>query len=176
MPRITQIDTIHLDKCRQVIVQQGASQLHVAPADFASLLECYSGNAFNQASNSCRVLRPAREGGGAFSVDDDTNLVVTADAIRELPQRLDRSVEQPHVQRLIKEPISIRATDLDSRTRGWAVTVPSASGRRLRMEVDDAVLLNRVSPGPAVGDIDLYFVENDEGDRVYKYAVLRALR
>jgi hypothetical protein len=168
--------TINLTACSNVIIQQGASHLHVSPDSFATLVRENVGNMFNVASNTCRVLKPVKESGGDLVVDNDKNLTISAAAVKETPTHIDRAAEPPLVQLFENVQIDIRATDWDSRTKGWGVVIPSVSGRRLKMELSDNVSPDTVRAGGTNATMELYYSQNDEGDRIYKLAVLRALK
>ena len=168
--------TVHLEKCRQTVILQGASTLRIEPAAFEKLVHDKTGNPFNVASNACRVLSPVKHGGGGLTVDGDNNLVITPEAVQELPQRLDRDSGQPLVDKLDNVVVNIRALDLDSRAKGWAVVVPSVSKKRLKLELDSGVDASVITGGITHADIDLYYGEDEEGNRFYKSAVLREVK
>jgi hypothetical protein len=167
---------VNLNKCSNNIVQLGASQLHMDSESYATLLRDHAGNRFNIASNACRVLSPVRQSGGDFTIDADANLVIPAAAVREVPPRIDRAAEPPQVQAFDNTEVNIRALDLDSRTKGWAVMIPSICGKRLKLEIDSGLSPDIVTGGVCRADLNLYYSQTEDGDRIYKLAVLRAIR
>lgn len=168
--------TINLTTCSNIIIQQGASQLHVSPDVYMSLVRENTGNMFNVASNTCRILKPVKESGGDLVVDNDNRLTISAAAIKETPTRVDRAAEPPLKQVFENVQIDIRATDWDSRTKGWGVVIPAVTGRRLKMELSDNVSPDTVRAGRTNATVELFFSQTEEGDRIYKHAILRELK
>jgi len=169
-------ERINIDRCSNSIINVGAGQLNMTPDQCARLIREYSGNQFNVASNACKVLRPARESDCAVMMDQDQALVIPKEAVKEVPPGIDRSVEPASVAHLVNEAVHIRALDRDSQKHGWAVVVPSVSGKRLRMELDPAVDRTSLTGATIKADIDLYYDTNDDGDRIYKAAYLKGVR
>jgi hypothetical protein len=168
--------TNNINNCRNVVIVQGASTLSIPPAEFEKLITDNSGNVFNLASNSCRVLLPAKRGGGGVIVDDNDNLTITADAVKEVPEHVERSTDKPLFELFKNEPIQLRAMDVDNSKKGWAIVVPRISGKRLKLEIDPSVSVTNIAYHATMNaDVELYYRVNDQGDHIYQSAYLRAV-
>jgi hypothetical protein len=164
----------NLTNCQNVILLQGSNTLNITPDAFATVLRTRSGNIFNLASNTCRTLGPAKIGGGAVSIDESSDLTLSAEAVREVPQHIERSRELPLVQVFEKESVELRAMDIDNRTKGWAIVVPRITGKRLKVELDPSLDPSNIAfHSTLLADVELFYRENDEGERVYVAAFLR---
>lgn len=131
-------------------------------------LEKGCGNVFNLASNAVKVIAPAKNTQASITIDEDNRLVIPPAAIEAAPSRIDRSPAELRTIRRTNETIIIRALDLD-KAKGWGVTVPLITGRRLPAEISPELIGEGIPAGKEVSaDIELNYMESEEGDRIYK--------
>jgi hypothetical protein len=166
--------TINLTNCHDVAIATGASTLNMTKDEFGDILRRNAGNVFNLASNSCRVLLPAKSGAGSVVVDDAGSLTIPKAAIAEVPAAVERPAEKPQSQLFERETVELRAMDVDSRTKGWAIVVPRITNKRLKVELDPVLDANAIAYHSRVtADVELFYRVTDQGDRIYLSAYLR---
>lgn len=157
-----------LKNLQSSIVNTGTIVFGADEETVRTALEKGGGNVFNLASNAVKVIAPAKNTQASITIDGDNRLVIPPAAIAAAPFRVDRSSAELQTSRRTNETIVIRALDLD-KSKGWGVTVPSFSGRRLPAEISPELVGKEIPAGTEVSaDIELSYTENDEGDRSYK--------
>ena len=157
-----------LQNLRSSIVNTGTIVFGRDEATVLSALEKGGGNVFNLASNAVKFVSPAKDTQTSIKIDEDERLVIPPAAIAAAPYHVDRSPGTLQTIRRTNETIVIRALDLD-KSKGWGVTVPALTGRRLPAEIAPELIGGGIPAGEDISaDVELSYVENDEGDRIYK--------
>ena len=171
--------TVHIESVSQSVINTGAVMINLPPEAYLQALQSGGGNMLNLASNACRIVKPAKRAEAVvpcITVDGNTNLVLTGGVIAEAPSHVDRSVVVPEMQLLQDEEIIVRALDLDNPKKGWAVVVPRFFEKRVVLDLAPSVDTARITAGRRIkADIELYYVLDDEGNRKYKTAHVRAI-
>jgi len=104
------------------------------------------------AENAVQFFKPARaDGQASITFDDNDAMRFSPEAIAATPtavkpEKLDHTKDYSDVD------LQIRATDLDSRKRGWAGVIPALIERRIPLK-----LAENVKPG----DLDRFQVRAD---------------
>jgi hypothetical protein len=157
-----------LQNLQSSIVNTGTIVFGCDEATVLSALEKGGGNVFNLASNAVKFVSPAKNTQTSITIDEDERLVIPPAAIAAAPYHVDRSSGELRTIRRTNETIVVRALDLDKQ-KGWGVTVPALTGRRLPAEITPDLVGGGIPAGEAISaDIELKYVENDDGDRFYK--------
>lgn len=170
--------TTHIEINNSTVIAAGAERTGMSPQDFSDLLNKSIPNRFNLASNACRVIHPAKLSEGAsIVVDGEAALTVSPDSVRETPAFVEKSSPDDVRTFYEKTPVEIRALDLDTHSKGWAVIIPVVGTSRIRLEIDPSVRTDALlRSGPVLADIDVFFKENPDGDLVPRRAYLRAIK
>lgn len=158
-----------------VVINNSAINLHIAPGELTNMIELATRDNARLTKQTLAALRPAGVlSEGVVNIGDTgTNIVVSAAAARIVaytnPDDLKPRIE---TRRLVNTPIDIRAIDLDKKTSGWAVVLPSVSSNRVRLTVSDSIQLT--SAGSFTGDVDLdVAVDLDGAEKPRKAHLLR---
>jgi hypothetical protein len=170
--------TTSIQEVRNSVIILASSQINIEPAALEAIIHDNTSNAFNLASNACRVIHPAKlQDDASIIIDDSKELTIPPAAILETPSRVQRSTEKPGMVLMENEPIRMRALDLDNPKRGWAVVIPSVSrDKRIRLEVAQDIDRNRLlHRGPLMADIEVYYKDLPNGDQEPVRAFLRAV-
>lgn len=171
--------SVSIQNVRDSVILVGADALHIPAEQFRAAMERQTGNAFNLASNACKVIRPAKtaDGNAEITIDGNDRLKIVSEAVRETPVRVERSPEEPLMRTYTNESVVIRALDLDSPKKGWAVVVHSISEKRLKMEIAADVDRTRLlHSGPLLVDIQVFFHQTEDGQEIPVSAFLQELR
>ena len=80
------------------------------------------------------------------------------------------------MEALSNASVLVRATDLDTRDKGWSVVVPQIAEHRLRLELDPSVDAKRLMRSDPIGaDIEVYYTQDLAGLKSYKRASIRKI-
>lgn len=171
--------SISIQNVNNSVISIGSDALQMSPDQLRGILKAHTGNAFNLASNACKVIRPAKTGDGnaEITVDGNDRLKIVGAAVRETPTHVERTIEEPLVRSLTNEIIIVRALDLDNARKGWAVVIPSISQHRVKMEIDAGIDRTRLlGSAPMHADIQVRFRQTEDGTEIPIHAFLQALR
>ncbi|MFK7699669.1 hypothetical protein [Pseudomonas caspiana] len=118
----------------------GAESYEVSPERFAQVIEATAAvDKKKLAQASAKILAPAKkEEGATVELDGLTEMTVPNSTITEIPDEVDFEpfeIDQPHPD----VDIEIRATDLDSSSKGWAAIIRGLVDRRVKLLFSDDV-------------------------------------
>lgn len=168
-------DIQDLRNLKSSIVNTGTIVFGADEATILSALEQGGGNIFHLASNAVKFVSPAKNTQTSIKIDEDDRLVIPPAAIAAAPYRVDRSPAALKTIRRTNETIVVRALDLD-KEKGWGVTVPALTGRRLPAEIAPALIGGGIPAGEEISaDVELSYIENEEGNRTYKTVKILAI-
>ena len=127
-----------------VIIQNGAGALNITPEAFAAALQAATvGNKKPIAESALKLTSPVRgEPGsevtfGEPNTDATPNVRIPHSAVAEAPARIELKPYE-RTEELKNTVLNLRATDLDSKKRGWAGRLDSREDR-LPIELDPSV-------------------------------------
>ncbi len=114
--------------------------------------------------------RPAKKDSNA-SISIDNNVILSKEAIAEVPSMLaDLSQLEKSIE-LEKTEIVIRATDRDSAKRGWGATFPEFSDRRMKVSVAPGIDLNELAHKDSVtGNVTIFYCIDERGNTSKQHA------
>ena len=92
------------------------------------------------AKNAIKVVNPAkRDPEASITFNGNEELRINNESVKAMP----RSIQEPEDEEFIEDykniELEIRAIDLDSTKRGWAVVVPDLHNKRVRLQLDPTV-------------------------------------
>lgn len=121
------------------IINIGAKEMNMSAEDLVKVIIAAVPNRNQLASDSVKVIRPAkRDPNAEITVDDKNELKIAKEFIVNVPsefiaEKSEDSKEHANVA------VHLRALDLDSSARGWAAVVPTISPRRLPLELVEGI-------------------------------------
>ena len=139
--------TTHLTANGNRIIAIGAEALDMPPEILEAIIRAaLDGDEEENARDAVAVVGPARrERGAQIMFDGSEDLVISPEAVLEVPREVVRS-DPPEVwERFRDTRVNIRATDRDFRRQGWGVVIPESSDRRIRLQVDIGVDLDSLA-------------------------------
>jgi hypothetical protein len=114
---------------------------------------------------------------GRLALDNDPSFEVPAQVIAKIPKVYEKSEPSESMRDLTNEQIVIRALDLDNPTKGWWVSIPQLSSKRLPLEVGDGIKVGLLPAGKYVyGDLTVLFKEDKHGSNEPARVFLRKVR
>ncbi|WP_407333938.1 hypothetical protein [Enterovibrio sp. 27052020O] len=158
------------------IIQIGAGMVDMTADEFTSIVISAIKDKEKLAKNALNVVKPAKlDANATITFNDDPHLRITNDSVRAMPEyksaseELEEVIEDFHDVRL-----EIRAIDLDSTKRGWAVVAPSLHNKRVKLQLDPTIkpldLKNKLSIN---GHITVVWGGDKKGNRIPKLIFLR---
>lgn len=127
-----------------VIIQNGAGALNIHPDAFKAALEsAASGNKKGIAESALKLTSPVRADPdssvsfGSPQAPEESSAVISYKAVAEAPAKIELEANE-RVEENEGAVLEIRATDLDSKKRGWAGRLAPRE-ERLPIELDPSV-------------------------------------
>lgn len=122
------------------IIQIGAGMVELNSEDFKVLIDSAIKDKDKLAKNAIKVVNPAkRDPEASITFNGNEELRINNESVKAMP----RSIQEPEDEEFIEDykniELEIRAIDLDSTKRGWAVVVPDLHNKRVRLQLDPTV-------------------------------------
>lgn len=122
------------------IINIGAGMMEMSAEEFKSLIEGAVNDKAKLARDALRVVKPAKlDSNASITFNANDELQITPDAVCAIPRYVGEPEEEEFIEDFAEIDMELRATDLDSTKRGWAVVVPELSERRVRLQLDPTV-------------------------------------
>lgn len=122
------------------IINIGAGMMEMSSEEFKVLVEGAIKDKAKLAKDAVRVVKPAKlDPTASITFNDNERLQITPEAVRAMPRYVSEPEEEEFIEDFVEIEMELRATDLDSTKRGWAVVVPELSERRVRLQLDPTV-------------------------------------
>lgn len=122
------------------IIQIGAGMVELDADDFKAIIEGAIKDKDKLAKNAVKVVNPAkRDPNATITFNDNSDLRVSNESVKAMPRSVQEPEEEEYVEDFKNIELEIRAIDLDSTKRGWAVVVPELHKRRVRLQLDPIV-------------------------------------
>ncbi|AHE97103.1 hypothetical protein [Thioalkalivibrio paradoxus] len=122
------------------IINIGAGMVEMSAEEFQVVVEAAIKDKPKLAKDAVRVVKPAKlDPTASITFSDNEKLQITPEAVRAMPRYMAVQEEEQFIEDFKKIEMELRATDLDSTKRGWAVVVPQLSERRVRLQLDPTV-------------------------------------
>ena len=151
-------DTTSLEANNNVIINIGAGEVEMTPEGLKAILDSAIKDKDAVARAALNVVAPAKSDPDATlrfgGPDDKTDLRISAESIKETPGTLQEIHEtrEAHIDNAI---ISVRAIDLDNRTKGWFGLINGVKDR-LPIALDPSIDAERIH-GTIYADIILMY-------------------
>lgn len=118
----------------------GAESYAISPEKFADVIEKVgSTDKKKLAQAAVKIIAPAKKEDGATVVmSQDDKLAIPIETVKNTPDAVEFEpfeIDEPHPD----ADVEIRATDLDSLSRGWAAIIRGLVDRRVKLVLDDGV-------------------------------------
>lgn len=118
----------------------GAESYAMSPEKFAEVIEKVGATDKKKlAQAAVKIIAPAKKEEGATVVmSEDENLSIPEETVREIPDVVEFEpfeIDEPHPD----ADVEIRATDLDSSSKGWAAIIRGLVDRRVKLILEEGV-------------------------------------
>lgn len=159
------------------IIQIGAGMIELNSEDFKALIDSAIKDKDKLAKNAIKVVNPAkRDPEASITFNGNEELRINNESVKAMP----RSIQEPEDEEFIEDykniELEIRAIDLDSTKRGWAVVVPDIHKKRVRLQLDPTVdpedLLDKRKVN---ADVTVIFGHDKEYNKIPKLVFLREI-
>ncbi|MEZ5586571.1 MAG: hypothetical protein R3E46_05820 [Sedimenticolaceae bacterium] len=122
------------------IINIGAGMMEMSAEEFKLLIDGAIKDKAKLAKDAVRMVKPAkRDPEASITFNDNTELQITSESVRAMPRYVSEPEEEEFIEDYSAIEMELRATDLDSTKRGWAVVVPELGNRRVRLQLDPTV-------------------------------------
>jgi hypothetical protein len=160
-----------------VIINIGAGMVEMKPEEFRAIVESAVGSRAELAKDAVKIIRPAKADKNAEIVfDDNPDLSIKPETIRAVPSYLQDDISDETISDYENVDIVIRAIDLDSFKRGWAVVIPEIHQKRMPLQLDRAIDPELLMGKREIkGDVTVVFVKDPQGKEIPQKVYLRKL-
>jgi hypothetical protein len=157
------------------IIQIGAGIVDLSAQDFKAIIDSAIKDKNGLAKNAAKFVAPAkRDPDATITFNNNDELRINKDAISAIPRFIPELEEEVYIEDFKNIELEIRATDLDSNKRGWAVVIPDLHKRRVRLQLDPGIepeiLMGRKK---IMADVTVIFGYDNERNRIPKLVFLR---
>lgn len=159
------------------IIQIGAGMVELNPEDFKAIIDSAIKDKDKLAKNAIKVVNPAkRDPEASITFNGNDKLRINNESVKAIP----RSIQEPENEEFIEDykniELEIRAIDLDSTKRGWAVVVPDLHKKRVRLQLDPTVDPEDLFDKRKVNaDVTVIFGHDKEYNKIPKLVFLRKI-
>lgn len=159
------------------IINIGAEMLGMTPEGFRLEIEGAIKDKPKLAKDAVRLVKPAkRDPEASITFNDTPELQITPESVRAMPRYVSEPEEEPYIEDYPAIQMELRATDLDSTKRGWAVALPEFGNQRVRLQLDPTVSPEEVfARRNFEGRATVMFASDKGGGRVPKLVFLREI-
>lgn len=98
------------------------------------------------AKEAAAIIRPAKKDPKAFiRFNEDESTKIESKSIQAMPSAIADEEPEEYIDDINDIELEIRATDIDSSKRGWAVVVPKFDeNRSVKLHIDPTIKLNKL--------------------------------
>lgn len=142
-------DTPQIQANNNTIIAIGADATNMAPEALTAIIEAAVSNKKENAKQAVKFVSPARsdpESSVSLLGENGPEIEITPKAIGETP-RVVGEIRDQKIEDISNVEVQIRATDLDSKSSGWAGKIEGITSRtkiELDPRVDEKLLFGRV--------------------------------
>ncbi|MBA3997036.1 MAG: hypothetical protein C0466_07685 [Candidatus Accumulibacter sp.] len=157
------------------IINLGAGQVDLTPEAFRAIVAAAVTDKKDLAQNAVKIFHAARDDSQAsIVIDGNQSTSFSPDVISATPKKVEIE-KQEKVEHLRDVDLQIRATDLDSLSRGWAAVIPGKIDRRVRLKLDPGIKPSEVADKFSVrADVSIHYQLDRAGKKlVPNYILLR---
>lgn len=159
------------------IIQIGAGMVELNSEDFKAIIDSAIKDKDKLAKNAIKVVNPAkRDTEASITFNGNEELRIINESVKAMP----RSIQEPEYEEFIEDykniELEIRAIDLDSTKRGWAVVVPELHKKRVRLQLDPTVDPQNLLDNRKINaNITVIFRNDKEYNKIPKLVFLREI-
>jgi hypothetical protein len=159
------------------IIQIGAGMVDLSAEDFRAIIDSAIKDKDKLAKHAVKIVNPAkRDSTASITFNGDSKLSVGNDAVKAMPSSTKDPEDIEVVDDFANVTLEIRAIDLDSTKRGWAVVVPELHKKRVRLQLDPTVKVEDLFDKRTIqGNVTVVFGFDKENQRVPKLVFLRSI-
>ncbi|WP_114765547.1 hypothetical protein [Vibrio rhodolitus] len=160
------------------IIQIGAGMVDMSAEEFTNIVISAIKDKEKLAENSLNVVKPAKlDPNATITFNEDSSIQISNASVRAMPEYKSKpEVAEDVIEDFHDVRLEIRAIDLDSTKRGWAVVAPSLHKRRVKLQLDPTIkpmdLKNKLSIN---GHITVVWGADSQGIKVPKLIFLREI-
>jgi hypothetical protein len=141
-----------------VIINVGAGEVDLTPEAFKAIVEASVTDKKALANSAVKILQPARSDRNASLVLDGNDKINFSNHVIAATPRAVEINRQEKVEHLSDVDLEIRATNRDSRVRGWAGLIPNKVERRVKLILEANVLPAQLAGKFKVrADVSVYY-------------------
>lgn len=159
------------------IIQIGSGMLEIKPEHFKAIIEAATKDKEVVAKNAIKIVNPAKlDPEASITFSHDPELQIKNEAVKAMPKYIPESEDDEYIEDFKSIELEVRAIDLDSTKRGWAVVAPEIHKKRVRLQIDpsvDPVELSNIRKLKA--DVTVIFGFDREGNKIPKLIFLRKI-
>lgn len=145
------------------IINFGAGQVEMTPEAFKAVVETAIKNKKELAENTVRFFAPARaDSSAAITIDGNDSMQFPANVIAATPMAV-KVEKQDYVEDLSDVDLEIRATDLDSTTKGWAGVIHGKIERRVKLKLGAGVTPHDIDRFKVRADVSIVYKRKAKG-------------
>ncbi|MFL9813802.1 hypothetical protein D7241_11150 [Stutzerimonas sp. VN223-3] len=159
------------------IIQIGAGMVELSSEDFKAIIDNAINDKEKLAKNAIRVVSPAkRDSEASITFNGNEKLRIQNESVKAMPRFVQEPEDEEYIEDYSNIELEIRAIDLDSTKRGWAVVVPELHKKRVRLQIDPTInpedLLDKRKVNASVTVI---FGHDKEYNKIPKLVFLREI-
>jgi len=157
------------------IINIGAGMLELEAEEFKAIIDGALKDKEKLAKNAVKVVNPAKKDPNAsITFNDNVELRIEPNSVKSMPSYVAPPEEEEFIEDFQAIELEVRATDLDSTKRGWAVVVPELSKKRVRLQIDPTVDPEQLAEERNVkANVTVIFGHDKEYNKVPKLVFLR---
>lgn len=159
------------------IIQIGAGLVDLSAQDFKALIDSAIKDKKSLTQNAAKFVAPAkRDPSATITFNNNEELKINNDAVRAMPRFAQVAEEEPYIEDFKNIELTIRATDLDSNKRGWAVVIPELNTKRIRLQLDPGINPEMlIGKSKIMAEVTVIFEYDYENNKIPKLVFLRKI-
>jgi uncharacterized protein (UPF0333 family) len=159
------------------IIQIGAGMVELSSEDFKAIIESAIKDKDKLSKNAIKVVNPAaRDPEASITFNGNEELRIENQSVKAMPRFVQEPEDEEYIEDYKNIELEIRAIDLDSTKRGWAVVVPDLHKRRVRLQLDPSVNPEDLLDKRKVNaDVTVIFGHDKEYNKIPKLVFLRVI-
>jgi len=163
-----------LQNNNNIVINICADMTHLHPDELKHHIEANIRDKEKLSKNAIKVVHPAkRDKNSEITFDQNNSLKLDLNTIQAMPSFVPEDIDEM-IEEFREVEVTIRATDLDSKRRGWAAVIPEISDRRVRLQIDPSVNVEKIiAKRTFLGDVTAVFKYDENGNEVPKFYYLR---
>lgn len=160
-----------------IIIQIGAGMVDLSSEDFKAIIDSAIKDKERLAKNAIKVVNPAkRDPEASITFNDNEELRIQTESVKAMPRFVQEPEDEEYIEDYRNIELEIRAIDLDSTKRGWAVVVPDLHKRRVRLQLDPTVNPeNLLDKRKVNANVTVIFGHDKEYNKIPKLVFLREI-